>query len=134
MPKGYTKEQLQKLYNSFIGMRQGHITVIREATQEENKKMPGHCKYWLCQCDCGNTLFVKTAYLQGNAGRGDYKINSCGCLQKIRAFLSSSKILTNEDEDWLYNFYKEDWEKFQLLHSCIIRTSGIKTEDWLSKK
>lgn len=134
MPKGYNKEQLEKLYASFIGMKQGHLTVIRAATNEENKQQPGASKWWLCKCDCGKQLFVKTAYLQGTGGRGDYKINSCGCLRLIRHFLASSKILDEADETWLYNFYLEDWEKFQTLHSCIMRTSGIKTNDWKNKQ
>lgn len=134
MPKGYTQKQLQELYSSFIGMRQGHLTVIREATPDENKKQPGNSKWWLCQCDCGNNIFVKTAYIQGTAGRGDYKINSCGCLRKIRHFIASSPVLDENDEQWLYKFYTNNWEKFQYLHSSIIRTSGIKTEDWNSKE
>lgn len=133
MPKGYTKQDLDQLYNSFIGMRQGRLTVIRPATPEENKSRPGESKWWLCKCECGNEIFVKTAYLQGNAGRGDYKIESCGCLQKIRHFLASSTMLDKSDEQWLYGFYQEDWEKFQILHQCIVRTSGIKTNDWKSK-
>lgn len=44
-------------------MRQGHLEVIRAATPEENKQQPGSAKWWLCKCDCGNEIFVKTAYL-----------------------------------------------------------------------
>lgn len=132
MPKGYTNKELQELYNSFIGMQQGHLTVVRPATIEENKSQPGNAKWWLCKCECGNTTFVKTAYLQGNAGRGDYKVDSCGCYRFIRHFIANSPILTNEDEQWLYSFYKDDWEKFQFIHQTIVRTSGIKTEDWKS--
>lgn len=136
MPKGYTKEQLKELYNSFIGMRQGHLVVVREATKEENDAQSGNSKWWLCKCDCGNETFVKTAYLQGTAGRGDYKINSCGCYRTIRHFLSSAKTLeqNEEDEKWLYTFYLKDWDKFSLLHNLIIRTIGIKANDWNNKE
>ncbi len=134
MPKGYSKQDLEELYKTIIGSRQGHLKVIRPATKEENIKQPGSAKWWLCQCDCGKQVFVKTAYLQGSAGRGDYKVNSCGCGRIVRHFLASSKILSNDDEDWLYQFYQQDWERFSFLHSCIVGTSGIKTEDWTSKE
>lgn len=134
MPKGYTKEQLQALYNSFIGTKQGHLTVVRPATPEENAGQPGNSKWWLCRCDCGNSIFVKTAYLQGTAGRGDYAVQSCGCYRTIRHFLSNAKMLDQEDEEWLYNFYTQDWDKFALLNNLIVRTSGIKTQDWISKE
>lgn len=134
MPKGYTKEKLQELYQSFYGLRQGHLTVIREATPEENKARPGHAKWWLCKCDCGNEIFVKTAYIQGNAGRGDYKINSCGCLKRIRHFLASSQLLDSSDEDWLFKFHNIDWDKFSFIHQAIMRTSGNKVTDWKSKQ
>lgn len=133
MPKGYTKEQLQQLYESFKGMRQGHLEVVRAATPEENKQQSGSAKWWLCKCDCGNEIFVKTAYLQGTTGRGDYKINSCGCLRRVNHFIASSRMLDSSDESWLYNFYLEDWEKFSFIHQATIRTSGIKTEDWKDK-
>ena len=57
-------------------------------------------------------------------------------MRTIRHFLASAKILeaTEEDEQWLYRFYLEDWEKFSLLHQAIMRTSGIKTTDWESKE
>lgn len=41
MPKNYTKEDLEELYQSLIGLKQGHLTVIRPATAEENHKQPG---------------------------------------------------------------------------------------------
>lgn len=82
----------------------------------------------MCKCDCGNICFKRTSSLTGKDGRGDYLTSSCGCLRTIRAFIASSKILTNEDEEWLYTFYNNDWEKFQLLHRAYI-TSGIKVSD-----
>lgn len=37
VPKGYSKIELQNLYQSLIGSRQGHLTVLRPATKEENQ-------------------------------------------------------------------------------------------------
>lgn len=137
MGKKYTKEEIQQIYKDIEGSKQGHLTVLRKATEEEIKdynKSKNHGILWLCQCDCGNKILVPTSYLQGTAGRGDYKINSCGCYAKIRHFLASTQILDKTDEEWVYNFYLKDFEKFQLLHRLITATSGIKAKDWKTKE
>lgn len=136
MKKNYTKNELNNLYSNLIGIKQGHLKVIREATQEENKSKPGNAKWWLCKCDCGNSIFVKTTYLQGTAGRGDYQINSCGCLQKIRTFIANAPLLENieEDENWLLYFYKQDWNKFKFIHKSLMQTSGIKIKELNDKQ
>lgn len=128
MPKNYTKKELEQVYQSLIGMRQGHLVIIRPATPEENKSRPGQAKWWLCKCDCGNEVFVKTAYIYKgpNTTYPNYQANSCGCLRIIRHFIASSKVLTMDDENWLYQFYYDDWDKFQLLHQSLMRTSGVK--------
>ena len=54
------------------GQRFGKLTVIKfsKDVQSGNRKR----KYWLCQCDCGNTKEVRTDSLtSGN-------VKSCGCL------------------------------------------------------
>ena len=54
------------------GQRFGKLTVIKfsKDVQSGNRKR----KYWLCQCDCGNTKEVRTDCLtSGN-------VKSCGCL------------------------------------------------------
>lgn len=58
----------------------GKLTVI---------KWVGNGK-WLCQCDCGNQIEVKT----GNLTNGNTK--SCGCLQKQRASESNLKTLIGQ--------------------------------------
>ena len=135
--KQYTKAEKEKIYQDILGSRQGHLVVLKQADEKEIKKFnkpKSHGILWLCQCDCGNQVLVPTSYLQGTAGRGDYKINSCGCYAKVRHFLASSQMLDNTDEEWVYQFYLQDFEKFQLLHRLIIGTSGIKTKDWKSKE
>lgn len=113
-------------FEYLIGQKIGHLRVIRVATPEERKKIAtSNSRYWLCECDCGNQCFKRTSSLTGSDGRGDYQSTSCGCLRTLRAFIASSKILSLEDEPWLYEFYKSDWKKFQLLHRAYI-TSGIK--------
>lgn len=50
------------------GQRFGRLTVLKLA---ETRKQS---RYWLCQCDCGNTTVVRAGHLLGG------KIRSCGCL------------------------------------------------------
>lgn len=51
------------------GRRFGRLTVLHQTENEGNQTA------WLCQCDCGNTVVVKSANLK----RG--KTESCGCLK-----------------------------------------------------
>ena len=61
------------------GQRFGRLTVIsfvgRKNSSQEN--------YWLCQCDCGNTVELRTASL---TARG---VKSCGCLKREKAKLNN---------------------------------------------
>lgn len=52
------------------GKRFGRLLVIKEAGIKKTHKA------WLCKCDCGNKIVVKSPYLI----RGDTK--SCGCLKE----------------------------------------------------
>lgn len=135
MAKGYTKQELKELHQNLVGKKIGRLTVIRAATKEEEKQF-NQAKHWLCKCECGNETWVRSAKLLGNAGRGDYQEYSCGCMAVVRSFISKHKILNfvEEDIDWVYKFYKENWEKFSIIHYGITHTSGIKTEDWKSKE
>lgn len=77
-----------------------------------------HGNYWLCQCECGNQVKVPTSYLTGN---GNYLQTSCGCDRKKKAFQSTSYV--NVSNEFLEK-YKENFEKFLLIHKALIRTSG----------
>ena len=52
------------------GEKFGLLSVIEAGKQEKSKTT------WLCRCECGGTVVIKTAYLRN----GDTK--SCGCFQK----------------------------------------------------
>ena len=77
-----------------------------------------HGNYWLCQCECGNFVKVPTSYLTGNS---NYTQTSCGCDRKKKAFQATSYI---DVSDEFLDKYKEDFEKFLLIHKALIRTSG----------
>lgn len=57
-------------YENLIGKRFG-ILVVREALPARNRH-----RFWLCDCDCGNTHEAST----GNLKSGHVK--SCGCLKR----------------------------------------------------
>ena len=50
----------------------GRLTVIKEVTKPIDTKKMG--RYWICECDCGETKIVNTSDL--NYGT----VSSCGCL------------------------------------------------------
>lgn len=54
-----------------IGMKFGRLTVVRRAEQDE--RLRGGGVTWVCQCDCGNTVCVRSSSLR----IGHTK--SCGC-------------------------------------------------------
>lgn len=101
----------------FTNKRIGKLVGLRLATKEER---PSQChgNYWLCQCDCGNQVFVPVAYLTGN---GNYIQTSCGCDRKKKAFLATSYI--NLPEEY-FDQFNSNFEKFLLIHKALIRTSG----------
>ena len=76
---GLTDEELK----SRIGQRFGKLVVLKRTNKKHNQNGE---KYYLCQCDCGNTTLVRWSNLiHGN------KI-SCGCL-KSKGELKVQKIL-----------------------------------------
>lgn len=84
----------------------------------EERPTKNHGNYWLCQCECGNFVKVPTTYLTGNS---NYTQTSCGCDRKKKAFQATSYI---DISDEFLDKYKEDFEKFLLIHKALIRTSG----------
>ena len=50
----YTKKEKEQIYKDIQGSRQGHLIVLRLATEDEIQqynKPKNHGKLWLCQCD-----------------------------------------------------------------------------------
>lgn len=55
------------------GQKFGKLTVIDRDMTKTNKV------YWICSCECGNTISVYSSYLRSG------HTQSCGCLKKIKA-------------------------------------------------
>ena len=97
-------------------MKIGKLTVLSLVPVNERPSQK-HGNYWLCRCDCGETVKVPTSYLTGN---GNYTQTSCGCDRKKKAFQATSYV---DVSDEFLNAY-EDFEKFLIIHKALIRTSG----------
>lgn len=72
--------------------RYGRLVIVRFSKKIKNKQ-GNNKKYWLCKCDCGNTVEVMQDYIRSGQKR------SCGCLQRdvlinrsIKHGMSSKKI------------------------------------------
>lgn len=57
---------------NLTGQSFGRLTVIEKAT----KRCNGQSAMWICKCDCGNTIVVRSGDLRSG------KTKSCGCLRK----------------------------------------------------
>lgn len=99
------------------GKKVGKLKILSLVPIDE-RPTKNHGNYWLCQCECGNQVKVPTSYLTGN---GNYLQTSCGCDRKRKAFQSTSYV--NVSNEFLEK-YKENFEKFLLIHKALIRTSG----------
>lgn len=95
----------------------GRLRVISKVPVNE-RPTQSHGNYWLCQCECGNYVKVPTTYLAGNS---NYTQTSCGCDRKKKAFQATAYV---DVTDEFLDKYKEDFEKFLLIHKALIKTSG----------
>ncbi len=85
-----------------VGKRYGNLTVIKDSGQRTPSK--GEV-LWLCQCDCGNTILVKTSHLEYKNGT-ELHTTSCGCIvskgeEKIAKILNNNNIKFNKQ--YTYN-------------------------------
>ena len=56
------------------GQKFGKLTVVKRTTNPKNNKKDRH-SYWLCDCDCGNTVIVVGTSLTSGTTK------SCGCIR-----------------------------------------------------
>ena len=70
-----------------IGERFGSLVVVEEVPRDQRPSQNG--RYYLCQCDCGNTKIV----YGHNLKTGNTK--SCGCLSRKMASNGNSVDMAN---------------------------------------
>lgn len=63
----------EKLIKDLTGQRFGALVALTPTEERINRQV-----VWECQCDCGNTVLVKSSDLKQG------KMTSCGCLRKRR--------------------------------------------------
>ena len=68
-----TKKMNKYIYRDLTGQRFGRLTVIKYTDKRNNRGV-----VWLCRCDCGNLIYVRSTSLV------DKNTQSCGCLHKER--------------------------------------------------
>ena len=68
------KKQNADNNEDLVGQNFTKLTVVRLATEEEIERRPKGLRYWVCQCECGNTHIASTSDLKGG------KVASCGCM------------------------------------------------------
>lgn len=86
------------------GMRFGRLVVLRPALVW-NMRGP---QPWMCRCDCGHLHKVTTNNLRGK------KVQSCGCLQRERASLTSTTHGNTRGKKWTPEY--RAWVK--MLERC----------------
>lgn len=67
-------------FNNLTGERYGRLIVIGLSSKKSGRK-----SYWVCKCDCGNTLAVRSDMLKSGNTR------SCGCLKREQDKINLSK-------------------------------------------
>jgi hypothetical protein len=60
---------------NLLGMKFGKLTVIAESESEKRKDGHGTFSRWICKCDCGKQICVRSNCLVSDNTR------SCGCLK-----------------------------------------------------
>lgn len=85
-------EKRPSTYKNLIGQKFGRLTVLKEDFIDKK-----HCIHWLCQCDCGNLVSVRTDQLKSGRAK------SCGCLAKEKARENS---LINPNKKLKKNIYE----------------------------
>lgn len=103
----------------YIGKIKGELLIKGIVPQEEreDKNFKGTIMY--CDClACGKqNIQVRFSYLSDN---GNYHQETCGCLRKEKAFLSSTrKDLTLEK----LQPFRKDFEKFLIVHKLLIKNT-----------
>lgn len=80
---------MERRQENIIGKKFGHLTAISPTKQ-------GNVVKWLCQCDCGKKIYVRTAYLKSG------RVKSCGCAN----FESAKSPTPEQKKEWLQKLEK----------------------------
>lgn len=93
--------------NDLTGNRYGRLVVI------ERSESRGHYTFWLCRCDCGETIAINAYSLK------DGRTKSCGCYRR-----NDHAVITYEGAHWRIRQAKGPASK----HSCV--DCGGRARQW----
>jgi hypothetical protein len=88
-------ESMPREIIQLVGQRFGKLLVIKFSHVNRHKQ-----SLWVCKCDCGNTKCILSNNLR--SGRS----NSCGCVTKDNALVSTYKHGCSNGKNKLYNCWK----------------------------
>lgn len=123
LKKGITSCGCERIEsNDLTGQRFGRLVVVGRS---EKKTKKGEY-YWICKCDCGNTVLQ----LKGNITRKDgYKTVSCGCYKEEIGKNPPNKDFDREEHivNYLYGKLKVRNKKIGFDNKKIISKEIFKT-------
>lgn len=103
------------------GEKNGLLTAIRKATEEETIGRPKGIGYWFCLCDCGNSHIV---------GLSDFKmgkVSSCGCLNSKGEARITTLLLENDihfTKQYAFEELRGDWGRHFFYDFAILNPDG----------
>ena len=106
--------QIKKLQseNEMIGQRFGKLVVQKRS----ERKGSGGELYWICQCDCGNTIEVRGQNLKRT---DENRTVSCGCYHRSIGALNILTILQENNIDFIEEYVFLDLPKSRFDFAII---------------
>lgn len=98
--------------NEMIGQRFGKLVV----QQRSERKGPRGELYWVCQCDCGNTVEVRGQNLKRT---DENRTVSCGCYHRSIGALNILTILQENNIDFIEEYVFLDLPKSRFDFAII---------------
>ena len=126
---------MSKAFGDLTDKTFGKLTVIQKADDIVSKS--GKTKYpaWLCRCECGNEVVIKTATLI----KDTHHVHSCGCSKEFNKNYLPKKMTSNELKYWelLYDYVNKKvmcYDKNMLSKTMILRLKGMREGKYLQHK
>lgn len=100
------------------GQKFGRLTVIRKADYYISPKGQKQTQ-WLCECDCGKKLIVRTTNLKSGNSK------SCGCLN-----IEQIKKSENKNKKYPQLIYNKKTKRLLNIHRNMIKRCNDKNKNW----
>lgn len=120
--------------NAFIGQKFDMLTVIRYSHSVHKKHSVD--RYYVCQCECGNTCIRRRSYL---ISKYENVTKSCGCYKQISRAIAQSKVIPKHgmSHSRLYNIHRTMLKRcYNTNHDAYPNYGGrgiIVCDEWRDK-